>query len=414
MCREIIKQCPPIQVHSSAHLTLLTYFICLCMQSPTFSFASAPSSGPSPSPLSKTFSTPVFGQTGAQTSSTSFFGSQNNTPNTSAPRFGGSTGFAFQGASTGGAFGTQPSPSTGGGFNFGSATTQPASSFSPGGAFQPSAAQPPNALIPFGRGPQAITGPVDDSAIRELQSIQESYVSAPGNSRFKFQYLFLNVVKDPAARVKPADIDELQWREAMRRAGGPDNSHGLWPVPYNGFNGLLDRKMAQNEAIKEHKERLEALQKSVAALANRHETVVRVQIESIKARHQELSQKLLTTLRHIDVLEGKFSRAVGYDKSTPKDFLQKLDEELRQMESVIASNSAHGLLGRVDSVASAARIQAGSTYGSQTEAAIDSESLSQAYSILKDYSDAIAKMNDAVHRNARDIQVLKDYTSSDR
>jgi hypothetical protein len=255
---------------------------------------------------------------------------------------------------------------------------------------------------------------VDDSAIRELQSIQESYVPAPGNSRFKFQYLFLNVVKDPAARVKPADIDELQWREAMRRAGGPDNPNGLWPVPYNGFNGLLERKMAQNEAIKEHKQRLEALQKSVAALANRHETVVRVQMESIKARHQELSQKLLITLRHIDGLEGKFSRAVGYDKSTPKDILQKLDEELRQMESVIASNSAHGLLGRVDSVASAARIQAGSTYGSQTDAAIDSESLSQAYSILKDYSDAIAKMNDAIHRNARDIEVLKDYTSSDR
>lgn len=238
-------------------------------------------------------------------------------------------------------------------------------------------------------------------------------MAAPGNSRFKFQYLFLNVVKDPSQRVKPKDIDELQWREAMRRAGGPDNPRNLWPVPYNGFKGLLDRKAAQNEAVKEHKDRLEALQKSVAALANRHETVVRVQMEAIKARHQELSQSLLKTLRFIDALEARFSRAVGYDKSTPKIVLQKLSEELRQMESMIAANSAQGLLGRVDSVASAARVQVGSSYyGGQSNAGIDRESLSQAFVILQDYADAIAKMNGAIHRNARDLEILKENSSA--
>ncbi len=253
----------------------------------------------------------------------------------------------------------------------------------------------------------------DDSAIRELQSIKESYVAGPNNSRFKFQYLFLNVVKDPARRVKPNDIDELQWREAMRRAGGPDNAQNLWPVPYNGFNGLLERKSAQNDAIKEHKDRLEVLQKSVAALANRHETIVRVQMDAIKARHQELSRNLLKTLRYIDALEARFSRAVGYDKSTPKIVLQKLSEELRQMESLIAANSAQGLLGRVDSVASAARVQVGSAHGAgqaNGRADIDAESLGQAFNIMKDYSDAIAKMDGAIHRNARDIQILMEQT----
>lgn len=33
----------------------------------------------------------------------------------------------------------------------------------------------------------------------------------------RFQYLFLNVVENPAARVKPPNVDELQWREAMQR-----------------------------------------------------------------------------------------------------------------------------------------------------------------------------------------------------
>ena len=133
-------------------------------------------------------------------------------------------------------------------------------------------------------------------------------------------------------------------------------------------------------------------------------------MESIKARHAELSQKLLKTLRHIDALEARFSRAVGYDKSTPKIVLQKLSDELRTMEGVIAANSAQGLLGRADSVASAARVQVsgGSGGGQKDRADIDADSLQQVYGILKDYSEAIGKMNGAVRRNARDIEVLKE------
>ena len=104
---------------------------------------------------------------------------------------------------------------------------------------------------------------------------------------------------------------------------------------------------------------------------------------------------------------------VGYDKSTPKIVLQKLSEELRQMESLIAANSAQGLLGRVDSVASAARVQVGSAHGAgqaNGRADIDAESLGQAFNIMKDYSDAIAKMDGAIHRNARDIQILMEQT----
>lgn len=79
------------------------------------------------------------------------------------------------------------------------------------------------------------------------------------------------------------------------------------------------------------------------------------------------------------------------------------------MESIIAANSAQGLLGRVDSVASAARVQVGTpASGGQPNAEIDAQSLSQAFGILKDYSDAIAKMNSAVHRNARDIEIIKE------
>lgn len=99
-------------------------------------------------------------------------------------------------------------------------------------------------------------------------------------------------------------MDELQWREALRRAGGLNNPDNLWPVQAQGFAGLLARKTAQDEAIKEHGARLEALQQAAAALAARHEAVLKVQVEAVRRRHAELCQKLLRILRHVGGTAG--------------------------------------------------------------------------------------------------------------
>jgi len=40
-------------------------------------------------------------------------------------------------------------------------------------------------------------------------------------------------------------VDELQWREAMQRAGGEGNAKNLWPVLALGTRDLLARKQAQ-------------------------------------------------------------------------------------------------------------------------------------------------------------------------
>lgn len=53
------------------------------------------------------------------------------------------------------------------------------------------------------------------------------------------------MVDDPAARVKPPGVDELRWRAALQRAGGPDNPDRLWPVQAIGFKDLIARKNAQ-------------------------------------------------------------------------------------------------------------------------------------------------------------------------
>lgn len=53
------------------------------------------------------------------------------------------------------------------------------------------------------------------------------------------------MVDNPAARVKPPDADELQWRAALQLAGGPENPDRLWPVQAKGFKDLIARKNAQ-------------------------------------------------------------------------------------------------------------------------------------------------------------------------
>ena len=83
----------------------------------------------------------------------------------------------------------------------------------------------------------------DFSALKELESINNT--CEPSNPQCKFTYLFLNMVDNPAARVKPPNVDELQWRAALQRAGGLNNPDRLWPVQAKGFKDLLARKNAQ-------------------------------------------------------------------------------------------------------------------------------------------------------------------------
>lgn len=83
----------------------------------------------------------------------------------------------------------------------------------------------------------------DFSALKELESIHNA--CEPSSPQCKFTYLFLNVVDNPAARVKPPNVDELQWRAALQRAGGLDNPDRLWPVQAKGFKDLIARKNAQ-------------------------------------------------------------------------------------------------------------------------------------------------------------------------
>lgn len=259
--------------------------------------------------------------------------------------------------------------------------------------------------------PQASAPAPDDSALKELQSIKDSFVNYPGNYRHRFHYLFLNVIDNPAARIKPPEVDELEWREALRRAGGVDNPDKLWPVEIVGFKGLLARKAAQDEAIKEYTARLDSLQTSVAEVATRHVAVLRVQLEDVKKRHLQLCHQLLRTLKYIDALEGRFARAVGFQSSTSRQTFHVLNAQLKQAEESLAPGLGHGLVGRIDALMSASKLQAGlggKVSVTELEALVDEVSLNAAFKILGECADALARLQSVLKRNEMYVSVLQE------
>ena len=250
----------------------------------------------------------------------------------------------------------------------------------------------------------------DLTAIRELESIKDSFVPAgTSNPRYRFQHLFLNVVDDPAQRVKPADVDELAWREALQRAGGANNPNKLWPVLARGFGDLLARRSAQVAALKEQSARMAALTSSVASLASRQETLLRERLEAIQNRHASLAHQLLKLLRRIDALEGRLASALGQRSIAQRAALKSLQAELIKLESEISPKAGGGLKGRIEPVAAAARMRAGAPMaGSSSELrAVDSQSLESLHNILTQSAAALSKITQVAQRAARDIAVLE-------
>lgn len=385
------------------------------MQAPGFGFGQTAAGGG----LAKTASTPLFGGPTA-------FGAA-----TTPSLFGASTGgaFSFSGAqqpqSTPSLFGAATAPAAGG-FSFGGIPSGGAFGGGGGGFFgqpqqQQQQQQQQNQLAPL-FGAAGVAQAPDLSAIRELESIKDSFISGtaggPSNTRYRFQYLFLNVVEDPRQRIKPADVDELAWREALQRAGGPDNPDKLWPILAKGFRDLLARRAAQEEALKEQTSRVESLTAAIATLASRQETLLRDRLEGIRKRHTSLAHQLLRLLRRIDALEGRFAGALGHRVSGLRGTVKALSDQLMVLEGELApahamsAGGVGGLRSKIEPLAAVARLRfGGGALGgssiSEVETAVDPAALQSLHDILSQCSAALGKLGDVVHRLARDVAVLE-------
>lgn len=351
-----------------------------------------PAFGAPSSALPKTTSTPVFGA--APASTPSLFGAASSAApaafSFAAPQSTQATSLAL----------AAPACSAAGGFSFSFGSQQQ----------QPGLAVQPQQGLQVGvfAGGAAPGGELSD-ALRAVDSIASAY--KPGHPRYRFQTLLLNVVDNPASRVKPPQVDELQWREALQRAGGPDNEDHLWPVLAQGFKDLLARKAAQDAAFKEQGERLEALQQTAALVASRQQALMKEQLENIRRRQVQLCEQLLRLLRQVDALEGRFAQAMGVRSPSPKDLIAQLSRQLAELEGELAPGRTGGSLHtKVDSLAASAQPQARrpmqqSQLG-ELEGAVGQPGLEEVFGVLSQYSQALGKLQEVVRRDTRAVQVI--------
>lgn len=321
--------------------------------------------------------------------------------------FGGVQAPAF-GAATGSLFGAAPAaasaPATGlfgattltgtaqpawGGFGVATSTAQP-------GALVPAAAAAP---------PPYLLG--QESAVKELTEISNAF--NPASPAYKFQYLLLNVVANPAQRVKPFNVDEIRWRQALKEAGGPNNAAQLWPVVASGFGDLLGRFQAQEAAIDEHQQRLKALGETVHRIQTRHSLELRERIAAVQAAHTELSHRLLRNARNVDALEGRLAMNIGYSRAdVGREKQARLQQQLSQLEVAIAPTSAFGLHRRVEAVASVARLRLGgpATAG-EVPQDLDPSSAGRLFGVLKEAAEAVRRLQEVLRNDALDVEIMR-------
>uniref|UniRef100_A0A383VBV5 Nucleoporin Nup54 alpha-helical domain-containing protein n=1 Tax=Tetradesmus obliquus TaxID=3088 RepID=A0A383VBV5_TETOB len=411
---------------------------------PAFGAASAPAFGAPASSTPSLFgasSTPAFGAA----ASTPAFGT--STFGSSTPAFGASSTPAFGAPATGGLFGAASSAaaSSGGAFSFSlPASSQPAAAPAGtgfGSIFSTPAAAPAAGAGIFGQpqqqqqqqqqgaanifgalsvpgqqqqqqqlSPLAYSSSSHEAVKRELEGIATAYM--PGHSSYRFQHIFLNVLDNPAQKVKPAAVvDELSWKQAMRDAGGPDNPDGLWPVAANGFDDLVKRTQAQAEGLAANRARLTELREHAYKQAQRQAGII-ARVARAREQHMELSNRLLGVARHVDGLEGRIASFMGLRGELSRGKEANLSRALEAVEAQLSPTSPAGLQRRLDALAAACRLRASSgTLGmggsSQGGVKLDEASLAQLFAVLKEHVEGLKQLQEVLRRDVLDVEIMR-------
>ena len=320
-------------------------------------FGAAPAASPG------TTSGGLFGAAPAASPGTTSGGLFGSTP-TASSAAGGLFGSAAPASSAGGLFGAAPStgasasnpfgapststalvPASGGGL-FGAAPTTP-------GAGAVTTQQQPSSL--FAQAQQVPQVPSSLDPAREVQEIIDSY--NPNHPDYKFRAFFYNVIKDPRLRVKPQNVSERKWRELLEAVGGENNPQHLWPVVYDGFEGLVRRKNEAETEMKAQEEFLAAVISATRQIMQWANTEVEQRMQKVKNKTMEQQHRLIKVFRALNQVQLK-NYADANGGAIPPMSAEEI-ELLNAFKTLSArvNRSAASLPRRAEALAAASRLQ---------------------------------------------------------
>eukprot|EP00891_Asterochloris_glomerata_P002361 jgi/Astpho2/2361/fgenesh1_pg.00044_%23_19_t len=207
---------------------------------------------------------------------------------------------------------------------------------------------------------------------------------------------------------KPPEIDSLQWRDAKEQCMRLSHLERLMPVPVLGFQGLLQRKEAQDLALKEQQERLQNAAGIAETLKRQHKVVAQEGLARIKQQHQDLAFRLIKVQRHVDALLGHVAVELGQKDPREGAVVEQLGAMLGQAESILGPGEAAGLARRVGALAAAASLRAGAGSAQPRLNRIEQHSLEEMKVSIREQVQAIQKLQDIMTAQGRDLAVLQE------
>ena len=261
--------------------------------------------------------------------------------------------------------------------------------------------------------------------MQEIEAIEAALNDAAENSRFRFRALLHDMVLDPAARVKPAGVDELRWREALEEVGGERNAEGMWPVQAQGFEDLCTRYAVQGGMLAEQSAALERAARALAARQRRRDASVAERVERVRERHAEQTHRLLRAAR---LAEGLDAAHAPWAPEPLRAEEVALRARLAQLRAELAAGGGT-LARRADALRAAARAKAAQPAQAQRPGApgadtpagaadvaasqLETDSLQRLQSLLAAQSEALRTLAAVVKRDARDVGIIEAQAAQD-
>ena len=158
-------------------------------------------------------------------------------------------------------------------------------------------------------------------------------------------------------RIKPQNVSEKKWRDLLDAVGGENNPRCLWPVQYDGFDGLLRRKQEAAAEMKAQEDYLTGATAAMRQIIQWASTEVDKRMQDIKNKNMEQQHRLIKVFRAVNQAQMKmYADANG--GAVPPMSAEEI-ELLNDFKALSArvNRSAASLPRRAEALAAASRLQ---------------------------------------------------------